>query len=311
MTQESRSSAGERSCYIIALASEWPKWASRLSRLGISEISVSDVFIPVTDYAAVVKRALRRADFALLVLPNSVEEELGSSLLFEAGLAIGINRRLVVIAPEVARVPRFLSNQSLLIGAGRDDLALLKDAISRATRARRSIRPAGERPALSREHVARLRASWATDPIFVEERVFELLVALGMRPQRPTQRAGEQPVTLVRRPDFVVWADELTGLFGAPVLPIEVLVSGQTADKRLTRLRDMARGYDAPILLAVSGEPGEPPRYLDDELGPAILLVGLEDLLAELSKRSFGGALSQLRSDALRALSDSVSLHPS
>lgn len=149
MPQESYSFVPDRSCYIVALASEWPEWASRLAALGVSEISVSDVFVPVTDYALVVKRAMRRADFVLLVLPHSMEEELGSSLMFEAGLAIGVNRRLVVVAPEVARVPRFLSNQSLLIGEARDNFALIEDAVSRATRARKPIRTPGERPALA------------------------------------------------------------------------------------------------------------------------------------------------------------------
>jgi hypothetical protein len=291
---------GDRSCYLLATASDWLEWHALLTGLGLQVTQPVEAVEPGAELADSITRFLQVVDLVFVVLPS---DDVGtSSLLFEVGLAVGLKRPLVIAAPGGSGdVPPLLRYRPLALGEAARDPALLDDAIARALRPKRRARASGKdgRPALSRTDAVRLQETMTQ--VASEDWVEQLLIAANLRPQRSP---SVKDTHFVRRPDFVVWNDAFEALFGSPVLPIEVLVRESALPMRLDQLMSVPRALNVTFALVITRDGGAAPLVEVSERGESLLIVSGTRLIHTWSEMPVPAALASLRNEATRRRSE-------
>jgi hypothetical protein len=269
-----------------------------LKRRGVEPYVLSDVAPLGAEILQSLRLAIQRADQVLVVLGDAP----APNPMFEAGLALGLGKPLLIVAAPGATVPANLAGQ-VIARARPDDLDAINFALDqvqqRAPRdTRRTPRPGG-RPLganLVDRLLARLSASGPTEASSVAVLV-EAIEASGSIAVVNTE--GDRGF------DLGVWSDDLEAIGGNPLL-VEVkrsLVPG-AVDQVLHSLADHP---SARLGLVVYLEPpagDQPPSRA--ELGQTrfpVLVISLQQLLRRMASASFAEVIRDMRSRMVHGLS--------
>jgi hypothetical protein len=267
-----------------------------LKRRGAEPYVLSGVARLGTEILQSLRLAIQRADQVLVVLgdtpaPNS---------MFEAGLALGLGKSLLIIAPPGATVPTDLAGQ-VVARARPDDLNAINFVLDHVQQhavrdARRAPGPSG-RP-LGGDLADRLLARVSESGHTVASSIGVLIEAI--------EASGS--VAVVNTDglgfDLGVWSDDLEAIGGNPLL-VEVkrsLMPG--AVEQL--LHGLADHPSARLGLVVYLEPpreDQPPSRTElDQARFPVLVISLQQLLRRMASASFAEAIRDLRNQSAHGL---------
>ena len=271
-----------------------------LKRRGAEPYVLSDVAPLGTEILHSLRLAIQRADRVLVVLGEAP----APNPMFEAGLALGLGKPLLIIAAPGATVPADLAGQ-VIVRARPDDLDAINFALDqvqeRATRETRRTPGPGGHPlgaAVADQLLARLGMSGHTEA----SSIAILLEAI--------EASGSVAVVNTERDpgfDLGVWSDDLEAIGGNPLL-VEVkrsLVPG-AVDQVLHGLADHP---NARLGLVVYLEPSAADRptsraELDQARFP-VLIISLQQLLRRMASASFAEVVRDMRNRSAHGLSPS------
>lgn len=240
--------------------------------------------------------AIQRADQVLVVLGDVP----APNPMFEAGLALGLGKPLLIIAAPGAIVPTDLSGQ-VVVRARPDDLGAINFVLNhvqqRPTRDNRRAPGLGGRPlgpSVVDVLLARLSASDNSEASSIRV-LIEAIEASGGVAAANTGDAGF---------DLGVWSDDLEAIGGNPLLVAvkRSLVPGAVEQV----LRSLADHPSARLGLVVYLEsPPErqplPGTELDQAMFP-VLVISLQQLLRRMASASFAEVVRDLRNQSAHGL---------
>jgi hypothetical protein len=263
-----------------------------LKRRGAEPYVLSDVAPLGAEILHSLRLAIQMADQVLVVLGDAP----APNPMFEAGLALGLGKSLLIIATPGAAVPTDLAGQ-VIAQARPDDLDAINFALDHVQQrtpweTRRTIPPPpGGRP-LGAEVVdrllARLNASGPTEASSVAV-LAEAIEASGSVAVVNTERDPGF--------DLGVWSDDLEAIGGNPLL-VEVkrsLVPGAVDQV----LRGLAAHPSARLGLVVYLEPPagdrSPSRAELDQARFPVLITSLQQLIRRMASASFAEVVRDMR----------------
>jgi hypothetical protein len=259
-----------------------------LKRRGAEPYVLSDVAPLGADIAQSLRVAIARADRVLIVLT----EELALNPVLEAGIALALDKPLLIIAAPGASVPSDLTGQ-LVAQARPDDLDAVNFALdnaearaSRPPRRGNAIQPTG-RP-LGRDTADRLLNRLAS--IEPTERSSAELLREAIEASRGVGVVNAEPGF-----DLGVWSDDLDAIVGNPLL-VEIkrsLMPGAVDQV----LRALNAHPSARLALLVYIEPStEPPSRAElDHARFPVLVISIQQLLERMASASFAEVIRDLR----------------
>jgi hypothetical protein len=231
---------------------------------------------PATTLARAIGSEIERCDGLIAIVG---ENGVAASVMFEVGVALGLTKPVVLVAPDrdaPSAIPSVLAGLPVILMGG--DVGAtssrLADALAQPTNSGADVTspPRGERIQLFVSEVA--TRGWADES---EREVAEALAHLGARV------VAQSPPNTRDFVDMAVWID------GAPVReinPVMVEVAGRGAREpdKIAQLREYLQASQTIIGLLVMREDREP-RW-DIHAGTAIAIVGI-DWLRSATGRDF------------------------
>jgi hypothetical protein len=271
-----------------------------LKRRGAEPYVLSDVAPLGAEIMQSLQLAIQRADQVLVVLGETP----APNPMFEAGLALGLGKSLLIIAAPGSTVPADLTGQ-VIVRARPDDLDAINFALDqiqqRAPReARRTPRPGG-RP-LGAEVVNRLMARLSTSDHTEVSSIAVLVEAI-------EASGGIAVVNTERDPgfDLGVWSDDLEAIGGNPLL-VEVkrsLMPG-AIDQVLHGLADHPGTRLGLVVYLEQPEGDRPPSRAElDQARFPVLTISLQQLLRRMASASFAEVVRDMRNRSAHGLSPS------
>ena len=271
-----------------------------LKRRGAEPYVLSDVAPLGGEILNSLRLAIQRADRVLIVLGDTPAPD----PMFEAGLALGLGKSLLIIAAPGATVPADLAGQ-VIARAHPDDLDAISFALDqvqqRAPRDTRRTPQPGGRPLgadMAERLLARLNAPGHTEASSIAV-LAEAIEASGSVAVINTERDTGF--------DLGVWSDDLEAIGGNPLL-VEVrrsLVPG-AVDQVLHSLADHP---SARLGLVVYLEPPPGDRAsARAELNQArfpVLVISIQQLLRRMASASFAEVIRDMRNRSAHGLSPS------
>lgn len=264
-----------------------------LRQRGVAAYVLSDVALLGASIAQSIRDAISEADQVLVVLND---EGSSKNVLFEAGLAVGLGKPLIVVAdPNLKDVPSDIAS-FLMIRARPDDLRAINYALDRME-GRSDASPALY-PATGRSlgpHADHLLDEAAKSDLR-ESTVIDLLV-------EALEGSGSVAVSNVNADqgfDVGVWSDDLDAIAANPLL-IEIKrdFRTQSVDQTFTVL---SRHPSARVALIV---------YLDESLDASkalkkahfpVLAISLRKLLEGMRTASFAEVIRDLRNRSVHGV---------
>lgn len=282
-----------RSCYITAPAGAKIEALKRVLENHDIEI-VTPTFDLGSAWQAQINEALRRADLVIGVLTS---ERRSQWVLFELGIAAGLNKRSLLIAPAKTEVPSDLLGIQI-VRASLDNIQALDFAISQLkqvpqTKAISASAPST--PQIVQPDVNRLLADLdAVSHIGSERELEELVAALlkdsGVEYMREASKVIDQNLV-----DFAIWSDAFQPSVGNPLL---IEVKREFPDKRFARdvIQEFSKtvaaagSYWGLFLYAI-----EPKKPVTQSLPPNVLLISIRELLRNMQQKPFVSVVRDLR----------------
>jgi hypothetical protein len=267
---------------------------SDLRRRGTDPYVLSDVAELGADVLQSVSQAIARADLVLLVVGAGA---VSSNVMFEAGIAVGMGKPLVVVADPNVKLPYDLTGV-LTVHARHDDLEAIGFALDQAQgrRARPSHRPAATGRSLGARAYELLARMYAAEPINEVDAIALLKEAL-----EDSGVIAAEGTDSTNRFDLGIWSDDLDAIAANPLL-IEVKrkLHGAAVDQLL---RYLAANPTARAALVVSLAPVE--REVVERVratGHLVWVISLRDLLERMASASFAEVVRDLRNRAVHGL---------
>jgi len=180
--------------------------STRLDDLALGESIVTSI-----------QREIRQADFVCVVLPSGYRQ---NDMIFEAGLALGKGRRVLILAESDVDIPfelrqltfvRTSLSDKKVLGGVLD--AYLGEVLSQTPRRRKPSVPALK--LLSREDAEDALRSLRNPHAMSEKRLLAIVAAIFKKVDilaSPSHSPGGE-----RRPDSAIWIDETESIFGNPI----------------------------------------------------------------------------------------------
>jgi hypothetical protein len=270
-----------------------------LKRRGAEPYVLSDVAPLGAEILHSLRLAIQRADQVLVVLGDAP----APNPMFEAGLALGLGKPLLIIAAPGVTVPTDLAGQ-VIARARPDDLDAINFALDqvhqRAPWDARRIPGPGGRP-LGTDVVNRLLARLSASGRAEVSSIAVLVEAI--------EASGSVAVVNTGDPgfDLGVWSDDLEAIGGNPLL-VEVkrsLVPGAVEQV----LHSLADHPSARLGLVVYLEPPAEDRAssraeLDQARFP-VLVISLQQLLRRMASASFAEVVRDMRNRSAHGLGPS------
>ena len=268
-----------------------------LQRRGVKPYVLSDVAPLGAGILQSVQQAIAAADHVLVVLTG---EAASLNSVFEAGMAVGLGKSVVIVVdPEVA-VPADLAG-FLTVRARPDDLDAINFALDRAEgRITTSTRLApamgyalGPRADQMLNRAAGILA--LTEPAAIEQAAMDLLVlALEDSGAVAVQSAGRD------RFDLGVWFDDLDAIAANPLL-IELKRSFRVGAVQQA-LAALHAAPTARVALIVYLDPTSATRAALQTARFPVLVISLPDLLGRMRTASFAEVVRDLRNRSVHGL---------
>jgi TIR domain len=244
-----------------------------------------------------VVQALTDADlFIAIITHDAAKLAFRSNVLIELGIAMGLQKQLVVFAPPksdlipsdlrgVLVVRTSLQNREAIDFTFDQLLAAPDSAVMRQESHQKEGRALGP-------YSSALLANVADDPgseLSVETALISALRESGV--ELVVERPGPD-----RGFDLVVWSDNLQSTVGNP-FPIEIkrrITSKKQAQRTLTECARAAKSAGAiwSLLVFVEGPKSDDPVWLST---PNVLALSFEDLIREMGYRPFDDVIRRLR----------------
>jgi hypothetical protein len=261
-----------------------------LKRRGAEPYLLSDVAPLGADIVHSLRLAIQRADLVLVVLgvasaPNP---------MFEAGLALGLGKSLLIIAAPGAAVPTDLAGQ-VITRARPDDLDVINFALDQVQQrapwdTSRAPRPGG-RP-LGTDTVDRLLARLSSSGYTEVSSIAVLVEAIEASGSVAVVNAGGDAGF-----DLGVWSDDLEAIGGNPLL---VEVKRSLVPRAVEQVRHgLAEHPSARLGLVVYLDPpagDRPPSGSElDQARFPVLIISLQQLLRRMASASFAEVVRDMR----------------
>ncbi|MFE5596086.1 hypothetical protein [Streptomyces sp. NPDC056549] len=265
-----------------------------LKRRNVDPYVLSDVAPLGASIAQSLRQAITQAETVLVVLGNPA---LSQSTLFEAGVAVGMGKRVIVIAdPDQDTSPDL--DGLLIIRARPDDVEAVAYALAQAEGRviRVTAATSAAEHALGSAQVDELLALLHKAPELLERTAVEVLkTALEssgtVTVENPDPKAGA-------RLDLGVWSDDLGAIALNPLL-IEVkrTLSRSAVDQTLHLLQNSR--MRAALLVYLDPPVQRPLREVLKEATFPVLTISLEMLLERMRTSSFAEVVRDLRNRAV------------
>jgi hypothetical protein len=262
---------------------------------GIRPLVPSDLF-PGNDWATEIQDKLKEADLVVGVLPSNKNP---SSVLFELGQAVGLGKKILLIAsaksdPIPLSIQQFLvlrtsPNNRQAIDFALDQL-LSSPAAQPLSTAKKLYESRGLGPR-SDEFLDRLTAILsAGDPQSLESLIGEAVRDAG------ADVVVESPER-DRRADLAVWSDVLEPFVGNPFLvEIKLRISDkQSVDRTIHQIASFMNAASTGWALLVYGSGPSPEDRIWKGCPPNILAIQAQTLFESLRDRAFPEVIRDLR----------------
>ncbi|MFE7582179.1 hypothetical protein ACFU5Y_11525 [Streptomyces gardneri] len=265
-----------------------------LKRRGVDPYVLSDVAPLGASIAQSLQQAIVQAETVLVVLGNPA---LSQSTLFEAGVAVGMGKRVVVIADPDQDTPPDLDGL-LTVRARPDDVEAVSYALAQAEG--RVIRvPAATSAAehaLGNTQVDELLALLRKRPGRLEQTVVDVLKS-ALESSGTVAVENPDPKTGTRL-DLGVWSDDLGAIALNPLL-IEVKRKlSRPAVEQTLQLLQRSR-MNAALLVYLDPPTGKEFHEVLEARSFPVLTISLESLLDHMRTLSFAEVVRDLRNRAV------------
>jgi hypothetical protein len=263
-----------------------------LRRAGIDAFVSSDVAPLGASVVEGARSAIEKADLVLVVLTKRA----APNALFEAGMAAGLGKRLLIVAESDAPVPVDLSGV-LTVRAARDDPAPAVAAVQEIARHagavdRQSPRATGH--ALDASIGRRLLDRARSRSINERDALEVLLEAINA-----TGAVAVEATNPDEGWDIGVWADDLTSIGGNPlVVEVKRHLVARTVDELRDRLAAQGNAR-LGLVVYLAHSSGRARRRGVPEAWFPVLVVSLRDLVEQLQSMSFASVVRDLRNRAV------------
>jgi hypothetical protein len=269
-----------------------------LERRGAQPYVLSDVAALGANLLQSVQQAIASADHVLIVLGDA-EGSLNSA--FEAGMAVGLGKPLVVVAAPQVVIPADLSS-ALTVRARPDDLDAINFALDQAkgrTAAPTGLasatgHPLGNRadPLLDRA----IRILALSEPAAIEREAIEILV-------QALEDSGTVPVQSPRLDqafDVGVWSEDLDAIAANPLLiELKQTLSESGVRQALTALHAIP---NARVALIVYLDPTSTDVAVVQRVRFPVLAIALQDLIGRMRNASFAEVVRDLRNRSIHGI---------
>ncbi|CAN7680752.1 hypothetical protein LJR235_005378 [Pararhizobium sp. LjRoot235] len=261
------------------------------------DILVPDELREGTDWASDAASMIRQADLVIGVL---TQERRSQWVLLELGMALGVQKRILLIAPPKSFVPPQIQGLITLRIAlsNREALSFTLEQLLAAPAPTQKSLPT---PVHNKSGLGQRASTYLSQ---INQRIadsefasVERIVADALR--ESGLEAVSESKHNDRRFDIAVWSDELQPFVGNPLL-IEVRGQWRDADRE----KSMLRSFQMQTLkagarwgLLIHGGDKEIPQRVLASVAPTILTISIEALFSNLSTRSFARIVSDLRND--------------
>jgi hypothetical protein len=267
-----------------------------LDRRGIASYFPDEISLPGRTTAEALQEAMAGADLVVLVLDA---HENNSNVLLELGVALGMGKRLLLLAPSAVVAPGMLltgipvirgnPTETEKIEFGLDQvLAAPAKAAGAGNRPEKQTRPLGEKADL-------LVEQWRSDPASPAERL-EHVVLQALTDSGITSHAWG--VRGDGGADLAVWSDDFEPWVSNPLL-IRIASGRLSADEFRGAVAHLARALDATGslwgLLIYEQTLADSARQALQ--GSFVLALSVEDLLRSLKSQALGDIVRRLRTD--------------
>lgn len=263
---------------------------ARLQRRGIEPFVLSDVALLGVDLRTSIEAAISAADRVLIVISSNAES---ANQMFEAGLALGLGKPVVLLAESAATVPAGLQDQ-FTIRASADDAEALDFALDQA--AGRLPQSAARIPAEGRplgDHVdvllERVRALSTEAPGALERSIVDVIVEAveASGPVAVPAGAGDPSY------DIGIWSDDLATIAANPlVIGFKRRLSAATVQQALKALQAV-QGRHLVLLLYLERTASD--ATLLRQLHFPLLAIEIVELLERMRTASFAEVVRDLR----------------
>lgn len=263
-----------------------------LRQRGLEPYVLSDVALLGASIAQSVHEAIGQAEVVVVVLG---EPEVSQNSLFEAGVAVGLAKPVLVIADPEQDTPSDLAGL-FTIRARPSDLSAIRFALDQAEEHATWSAPAAV--AVGRALGARsdqLLSELERQPRLTEHAAVGVLTAALEESGVVTVESPDRDAPL--RFDLGVWADDLDAIAVNPLL-IEVKQTLSAATVQQTRDMLLATTTGRAALL-VFLEPAVPSAALLSEVRFPLLAISLRELLERMRTSSFAEVVRGLRNRAV------------
>ncbi len=300
-TASFRSSWVAKSCYLAyPYGLDIAPVINALQALDVRPIDATDLAPGTLPLADSIQDQISRADMVIAVVGGTTRDR---PVLFELGLARGLGKRTVVIAPprvnlpaELTGVPTIrlnLKRHEGLVRAVQRALNLPRGpaALSELTFPSRPLGVAADR------YVERFQQLVSSAPIpgELERLLAEALTATGAVVELTHRSPSDD------RPDFILWHNELESTLGNPIL-VEI---NYNASDALAASHHLARymsdtGTNWGLLLFAVGTKLSGPTT--KPLAPGVLLMAISELLSDLRYDSLPQVITRERNRVMHGI---------
>jgi hypothetical protein len=261
-----------------------------LARRGIESLSADEMDMPGRSISEVLQESIGAADLVIAALDPRLNN---SNVFLELGLALGLDKRLLLLSPTAEVLPGITLTGMPTIRATLQDAERIEFGLDQVLAAPKRREGPKKKPqpqthpigALSERLVGEITAD--VSPQRLEEIVRTALAESGI-----ATASGPKDEVLA------VWSDDLEPWVGNPLL-VEIKANVRTPAQLGEALEQMKRGvaergttwglllYSGPL----DGHPPGPPR------GSPVLAISVTDFLRALSKEGFADVVRRLRNE--------------
>jgi hypothetical protein len=292
---------GPKTCFISApFGFDSSALAQALAEDGI-ESSRLDKLEPGDDVVSSVRQEIKKADLVCVALPAGFNLE---SVVFEAGVALGVGRPLLILAEPEVDVPFELQHLLYVraaLGDSRGLSDLLKTYIPRIPRRvpvkRRTQQPA-PRP-LDRSETDRLLAL-LRGPGTLAQKQAEVVNFLAIAFQKVGVGVSGSTAS-DRGADLAIWVDETQSIFGNPVL-VEVKLgrlNQSLIDETCHTLRNYLVSSNLLLGVIVYWDPKGTKYKVTTTSLPLVICLSVDELVDSLRLGRFANTLLEIRNRAV------------
>ena len=300
MTQITR----QNKCFISApTGADLDVLISLLAEHGYS-VHAPDSYAPGERWIDALRRNLAEADLVVGVLQPNLP---AANVTFELGLATGLDKRVVVIAPaEISELPQAFS-AFLVVRASLTNREAIGFALDQIAAAPKRRAPQGQpliKPAIilgsEINQYIRLMDSAQTESQIIET-LRQLLIAAGADIVVSEPKLGEGA-----RPDLAIWSDVLGPYVGNPLLvEVKKRIRGtrefQETLNRIQRYMNLA-GSMWSILLYIEGPNAEEVKS-NTRTSPNIIAMPMQTFMERLRAESLFDVVRTLRNKRVHGVS--------